>query len=70
MLTIIIRIKDDAHAKEILVVGAMDFALEILGVQAVFADEVYINYRSSENIEAAKNGESIIENVDSWTKEA
>ena len=70
MLTILIRIKDDAHAKEIFEVGAKDFAIEVLGVQGICADEVYINHRSSENIEAAKNGESIIEKVDSWTREA
>lgn len=69
-ITIILRINDDTHAKEILAVGAKDLALGFLPEASLHVDRVSLCYRSPEDEAAAQAGEiDFKERRDSWTND-
>lgn len=55
--TIIIRIEDDAHAREIMAAGAKDIAQGFLPEANIHPSRVSICYRTPEDERAASNGE-------------
>lgn len=69
-ITIILRINDDSHAKDVLAVGAKDLALGFLPDASLHVDRVSLCYRTPEDEAAAQAGEiDFKERRDSWTND-
>ena len=67
--TIIIRIVDDAHAREVMSAGAKDLATDFLPDALIRADSVSICYRSPEEEARAAAGEiEYVERRDVWSR--
>jgi hypothetical protein len=65
--TIILRITDDAHAREIMAVGAKDLALGFLPDAKIHVDRVSLCYRSpAEEAVAAAGLLDFKESRDTW----